>query len=60
MQFCEEMPSEGSVSELAVMVEESKSDFSGTADILPIMDSLDLVTRGQEEKQYRVSLHKPT
>lgn len=50
-KFCEEMPSEVSVSEAAVMVEESKSGISGPADILPIMDSLDLVARGQEEKQ---------
>ena len=57
MQFCKEMPSQGSVSEAAVMVEESESSIYGPADILPIMDSLDLVTRGQEEKQNRVSLH---
>ena len=34
-----------------------KSGYSRIADILPIMDPLDVVTRVQEEKQNRVSLH---
>ena len=57
MKFCKEMPSEGSVFEAAVRVEESKSGLSGLADVLPIVDSLDLVSRVQEEKQNMVSLN---
>ena len=47
-KFCEEMSSVGNMSEAAVMVEGSESVIYGSANILTIMSSPDLVTRGQE------------